>query len=751
MSAMIAPNSVTLLKYKSTIKRLLKLSFPHLSDRDFEDALDYSINKRYYESKASVYNNYINRRADYTLLELTDYINSREPICTTYGVLFRRHGTVPNPMMNVVQGFLDKRKQDKDMMFTFPKGSEMFEKYNLLQQLDKIDANGIYGILGLYVSLMYNLHVAPSITAQGRSLIASATMCMEMFLANNVQFGSVNEVVVFIDNVRQERHNRKFNDYEILDADRFINAETCFAKLVMTCGYRWIPNEEELDIIWGIVRNLDQEDLNRVYYKNNLYEFMMNSSMIRSIKLILSGLERPYMNPVKPPQEIKGYLDVFSELLMEYVYYGYQIIDRVDRCDNMIKSICLISDTDSTFISMDPWYRFVLEYVKDMDFNILHQRLDVIKYIDECNKEGIFVPQDATNKNLPIEFMKFDEFGDLEDNDWNKAIIFDDPVRDYDFFNDEVIERYQAASPLEIIPQNNLRYSIMNIMAYVIDKVINAYMINFTKESHSYRGDDQCKIIMKNEFTNRVTLLTMAKKNYAAVQEVQEGNFLGEKGVLDVKGMAAIVKSSMSEFTRKELKKILYEDILMDENIDQLKIIKHMAILEKKIYNSLINGSREFYKPLVIKSMSNYEDPMRIQGIKASVAWNEIRDKNLTAIDLTERNSIDIIKVVIDITTLQQIKDDFPGEYERALKLVTAEPLLNNNKKRSMYDPGGWFKGQITAIAIPKDVETPKWILPLINYNEIVNDNLSGFPLESIGISKLDGRNNVNYTNMLKL
>ena len=77
-----------------------------------------------------------------TLLELTDYINSREPIVTAHGVMFRKHGEVPNPLSKVIQKFLDKRGEDKKMMFKFPKGSEEFEKYNLLQQLDKIDCNG---------------------------------------------------------------------------------------------------------------------------------------------------------------------------------------------------------------------------------------------------------------------------------------------------------------------------------------------------------------------------------------------------------------------------------------------------------------------------------------------------------------------------------------------------------------------------------------------------------------------------------
>lgn len=139
---MILKESPTINKYRDTMKRCIMMYYPEMEPRDLDPVLDYSIQKRLNNTKAQVQNSYTHKTADMTLLAISDYIANREPIVTAFGTMFRKKGEVPNPMGVVVQSFLDKRSQDKKMMFKFPKGSEQFEKYNLLQQLDKIDANG---------------------------------------------------------------------------------------------------------------------------------------------------------------------------------------------------------------------------------------------------------------------------------------------------------------------------------------------------------------------------------------------------------------------------------------------------------------------------------------------------------------------------------------------------------------------------------------------------------------------------------
>ena len=132
------------------------LYYPESSPEVLDAAIDYSIQKRIQNANAVLSNSYRRRRVierdengnevqvyknaeqNLTLQQISDYILSREPIVTAFGTMFKHHGTIPNPLFAVVQSFLDNRTIHKKQMFQYPKGSEDFEKYNLLQSLTKM-------------------------------------------------------------------------------------------------------------------------------------------------------------------------------------------------------------------------------------------------------------------------------------------------------------------------------------------------------------------------------------------------------------------------------------------------------------------------------------------------------------------------------------------------------------------------------------------------------------------------------------
>lgn len=726
------------------MKRLLLSYDSNMTEADAKNIVDYSVKKRFTDFDAYLRNNYIKKNIDLSGAEILEYITKKETILTSYGVLFKTHANSQNPMISVIQNFAKLRKMHKKEMFKYPKGSEQFERYNLLQQLDKIDMNGIYGLIGLAVSFLFDLNVAPSVTSMGRSLISSAIMCFEMFLGNNVKFGSLDDVLVFIDNVRKEYKEWKFDDEVVLGKTGFVDVYEVFNKLILNCGYKYVPTTEDMDIVLKILQSCTQTELNRLYYKNNLYGIMDTWYARNLMFKIFENMDFPYMDPAYPPVGIRPYLDELKALLLEYVFYCYQIYDRMDRNKNMIKKISLISDTDSSFVSLDAWYNYNIKYLEGHDFKILHQSVDVAKLVEKCEKSGEEIPeylQNIQDSRFPISFFERDDWGDPINSGISDCITFEEPEYDYDFFNQEKIEINKLINPIETIPQENMKFSLVNIMCYILTDVINRYMIDFTKESGSYRADTECAIVMKNEFFMTRVLLENVKKHYASLQQLQEGNYLG--GVPDVKGIDCLVKSVIPKTTRDRLNKILLKDILLADNIDRTNIIKQMAILENDIYSNIMNGSKNYYKPATIKSLDSYENPLRVFGVKGLLLWNYVKDEHLAAIDVKERNSVDIIKIAVNAVTVEKLKDEFPYQYERFLELLGIKEC-NNDEVKLLKSK------EFQSIALPLDVPVPRWIELIVDYRSIIVDNLGGFPLNGVGISQLDSKK-VPYTNIIKL
>lgn len=336
------PPSQTIANYKKIMMNMLHYNFPLLSELELAAAIDHSISKHFKDTEVKIDNNYKKKTIDMTLLQVSEYIISREPIITSYGVLFNRHGVVPNPIYKMLDNFLDSRKKNKKEMFKYPKGSELFEKYNLLQLLDKIDANGFYGACGMYSCVFYNLYTAAATTTQGRSCNSAAALFFESFLNNNVPFGCMNELIEFIHNVLNEEHH--YDSREIISIHATID-ETFF-QLMSTTGFGWIPTKDEMEIIWEILEKLDQDQLDRLFYKNNLFNFVDNRNIKQAILYILQQLKAPFMDPNKPPEEISEALKEFCDVIKEFVYYDKQIIDRLEKMDALIRSVSIIQDTD---------------------------------------------------------------------------------------------------------------------------------------------------------------------------------------------------------------------------------------------------------------------------------------------------------------------------------------------------------------------------------------------------------------------
>ena len=215
---------------------------------------------------------------------------------------------------------------------------------------------------------------------------------------------------------------------------------------------------------------------------------------------------------------------------------------------------------------------------------------------------------------------------------------------------------------------------------------------------------------------------------------MQEGNLIPEDERLAIMGLP-INKTTLPEEIKSKLQNILLEDVLTADKIDQVNIMKKLIIVEKEIFNSIMKGETKYYKPDNIASINSYKkNPLEVNGIVAAMIYNELRYEYMPAINLEERNKIIKVKIKVDKKSAIRIKDKYPDIYEKLMKLFD-HPNLGK---------------KVNTIGFPIDVKIPEWVLEFVDTTSIINDNLKNFPLESIGLKRLDN-DNVNYSNIISL
>lgn len=142
----ISPEAARLLdlkpikEYKRIMLDGLRNSFPALDLNSLDDAITYNIINQYNNPPGYIENNYTKQKINGTVIDILQYIQNLEPIMTSSGVLFKKHKEADNPLCKMIIKFLDQRAAYKKEMFKYPKGSAEFEKYNLLQLLEKLNA-----------------------------------------------------------------------------------------------------------------------------------------------------------------------------------------------------------------------------------------------------------------------------------------------------------------------------------------------------------------------------------------------------------------------------------------------------------------------------------------------------------------------------------------------------------------------------------------------------------------------------------
>lgn len=339
---------------------MLRTAYPDASRSEIEEFLRDEIEASLRNPKCTIDNNYLKKRFDTTLLDVIDWIRKTKPICAGNGVFFRDQHTISSALSATILKFMALRKEFKGLLKVYVPETYEYDTADRKQRGVKRNTNSIYGCCGNKTAFLYNLYTAQAITRSGQSLISTTEMAFESFLCNNVAFNSMAECMTFLNNVR---HDKISHSARILP-------DVSVARVMSRLKSMFYRESDAIEsVLYRYLSNLNQLELNRIFFKNNLYDFSSIPMIQKKIRHIFYKT-KDFKDPNKVPKESKDDLEDLWSYYRDFVMYNHSPINRIQRLKNDKRRCIITIDTDSNFVSLDPWVKFIERTIINQDHEL---------------------------------------------------------------------------------------------------------------------------------------------------------------------------------------------------------------------------------------------------------------------------------------------------------------------------------------------------------------------------------------------
>lgn len=343
-----------------------------------------------------------------------------KPIMSAYGTFFMNPNTTneENYLYNIVEFLIKSRKKFKNEMFKYAETDPMYDILDNKQKVFKVMGNSLYGVLCQRSFILANQFMGPSITYQGAAIITSSILALEAYLANNVKFLVFDDVCKFISNICNEIKQRKFkhNIFDFLPENKLKTKQDLLNYLIKE-KTDFNMSDVQIKTLAKMIQRLNEEEVQRIYYKQNMLEFINNNETIINIFNKCMPEEGVIFNDIhKPSDAQKGNLELLYEVLDDVIAYKYAMYNRFQRATSMCRKAVIVCDTDSNFIALDNIYEMlrksfgISESTNEIKINIcniltflcskyIQQMLDVFTH-------NVNIPEDKQPLiNMKSEFL----------------------------------------------------------------------------------------------------------------------------------------------------------------------------------------------------------------------------------------------------------------------------------------------------------------------------------------------------------
>ena len=373
----------------NTVKTSVKLMYPDIPETELEDFLYEVLDNNIKVPIANLDNNYTHTTKNVDVLSLMQWVKDNNFIIAGNGTIFKNQNQEYNPAIHFLMDVKASRDRIKGAMKKKTPGTYEYLLDDMGQLNEKLLMNSEYGAAGSNITYFYNLYCAVSTTASGQSLISTAMCCFENFFSDNVKFIDFDDCSKYITNIKEEPLNTEL--VHLVDDKK---VPEVFERL----RNKFMDYKEDYTfLLFSMLKNLDQDTLNKLYYKNNLYEFVRLPKVKKLIFKIIDETDL-FLDPNKPPKEQKDDLELLWYWVEEWVMYNHFAFNRIGRLTCDLRDTVVTVDTDSNMLCLAPWYDFVMDEVIRGDKKILSCDEKMLVY-KICNT-ATYIASQVIAKNL---------------------------------------------------------------------------------------------------------------------------------------------------------------------------------------------------------------------------------------------------------------------------------------------------------------------------------------------------------------
>ena len=645
-------------------------------DRDEVDELvEKEMKKSFSNPSVVIDNNFKRETQSSTLLTIMDWAIDKEPLIAGNGTFYKNQHQAANPIANMLDGMLKRRKALKKEMFKVEdKTSQRYKDLDLAQQIQKINANSYYGASGMPASAFFSKWSGGCTTGSCQSVISTCYSTFEAFIADNFVFMDINECFNWLKVVREQIAL----DPETVSWLKPHTKRDVYEKL-KGMFFHWKDSYE--DMLWKYVCNLDDNEINRIYYRNRLQEFTedhkyvieLNKRILDNVNIypvlpkklaekkdgswekeipqefvgkFLSGLDynsfackEAFMDPNDIPKSVEKEVKELGALYMKYVYTQYLVFDRIYRLKNFGRKTVMVIDTDSNILALDEWIEFV-----------------------------------------------FDKFAKLSDK-----------------------------------PKENIEFILINTITYTLTQVVTDILLFYGKCSNipeEFRG----RYAMKNEFFMRRLIISEVKKRYMSLFKLREGNLLNPPKT-DIKGFD-FKKSATSDVCEEIFTRLSEDYLLKAEEIDVKGLRNELMELQKTIMEDIQCGNLTYLPNANAKELAAYAEPGSEQSVRGVIAWNLLNPES--QIELPSK--VKLLKLMIfkeeDIEPLRRTNPDIHKIIMDEIFNDTSGIFVTKSVKNGKVNIKS--KG-MQVLAIPNNASIPDWVKPYIDYTNVIGSIMAPY------------------------